>query len=185
MKQAAKKLAVWAMALVVFVSFSMPGQTVSAANSKKAKSKYKAYLDYEGNGVMHYEFNNGGKVSIKNKKGKAKYTITMKLKQCSDFRSEEDKTKKVKDTSKLELWINDIVSDHKKKDIKISNIVVKCDGKKVKLNSKKIKQKVITGEDDVKRYCVFIFGDNAKTAKAKAFNWKNKITVSFTVNIKK
>lgn len=185
MKRAAKKLAVWTMALVVLVSFGMPGQAVTAANAKKAKSKYKAYLAYEGNGVMHYEFNDGGKVSIKNKKGKAKYTITMKLDQCGDYRSEEDKTKKVKDTSLLELWINDIASDHKEKDIKISNIVVKCDGKKVKLNSKKIKQGFITGEDGEKRYWVNIFGYGAKTAKASAFNWNDEITVSFTVNIKK
>ncbi|MCM1499381.1 MAG: hypothetical protein NC124_13020 [Clostridium sp.] len=185
MKRVAKKLAVWAMALVVLVSFGMPGQAVTTANAKKAKSKYKAYLAYEGGGVMHYEFHKGGKVYVKNKKGKAKYTITMKLDQCNDNRNEEDKNKKVKDTSQLELWINDIASDHKEKDINISNIVVKCDGKKVKLNSKKIEQGFITGEDDVKRYWVNIFGYNAKTAKASAFNWKDEITVSFTVNIKK
>lgn len=184
MNNVTKKIVACVMAVVMLVGVGMSGQTV---NAKKAKKKYNAYLSYVGDSwnVTHYNAHNAN-VSIKNKKGKAKYTITMKLSNCMDNRSEENKAKKVKNTEELELWIEDILRNHKEKDIKVSNVVVKCDGKKVKLNQKKIKQFSIEGEDEVKRYCVMIFNKNsAKTAKASALNWKNKITVSFNINIKK
>lgn len=183
MNNVTKKIVACVMAVVMLVGVGMSGQTV---NAKKAKKQYNAYLSYVADSwkVTHFDARNAN-VSIKNKKGKAKYTITMKLSDCMDNRGEEAQKKKVKKTEELELWIEDILKDHKAKDIKVSNVVVKCDGKKVKLNQKKIKQSSIEGEDEVKRYCVMIFNKNsAKTAKASAFNWKDEITVSFSIKIK-
>lgn len=184
MNNVTKKIVACVMAVVMLVGVGMSGQTVDA---KKAKKKYNAYLNYIGDSwnVTHFDARNAN-VSIKNKKGKAKYKVTLKLSDCMDSRSEENKTKKVKKTEELRLWIEDILKDHKAKDIKVSNVVIKCDGKKVKIKQKKIEQYSITGEDEVKRYCVVLFDKNgAKTAKASAFDWKDEITVSFTIKIKK
>ena len=88
--------------------------------------------------------------------------------------------------------IKGILKDHKAKDLKISNVVVKCDGKVVKTAFNKMAQGQLESKQDPDKYRLEIYnqygeGGTSKhpCAKVTAFKWKKSISVSFSLKIKK
>ncbi len=127
---------------------------------------------------------------IKNKKGTAKYTVTLKMSQAQgEF--EGDKPKASKGAKVFCIDIQDILKDYNVKKVKISNVVIKCDGKVVKINQKKLVQGALEPEGDPDKYRLEIFNEwgeggtkNNPCAKPKAFKWKKSISVSFNLKLK-
>lgn len=180
LKKAAAALLVLALAIGCMETGGM------AKVSAKAKS-YTAYISVFGS---NYSVGNAetANAKIKNKKGKKKYTLT--LNRNDSFQQPQEGEKIALDS--FDVYIDGILNDRSEKDVKITNVVIKSDGKKVKINPKNIEYYAQTGEDEETRYCINIFdGYGKKNAvkavdgKTEAFDFKDKLTVSFNINIKK
>ncbi len=189
---------VLALAMVV-TTVALPYAKVSAA------SKYNAYIMYSDANWAVTNFDtkvaNG---TIKNKKGTQHVTLTLKYKDCKVQNKDVKSTTAVKATQVFVVDVCGIVKDYKvakadgdkeKKNkishLKFSNVVIKADGKAVKINSKYLYQGWI--EDNTKDYNYRLDIWNAYNysgetgpacAKKTAFNFKKSLTVSFDFTIK-
>ncbi|RKI41507.1 hypothetical protein D7V86_09135 [bacterium D16-51] len=180
-----KKVAAVALAMAVAGS-AIVGNTASAAKS------YNCFLMFADStwGCQNMK-ENVANTSVKNKKGTAKYTVTLKKAQATSD-GKKAKAKDAKDAAVFCVDIKGILKDHKAKDIKISNVVVKCDGKVVKTAFNKMAQGQLESKQDPGKYRLEIYnqygeGGTSKhpCAKLTAFKWKKSISVTFSLNIKK
>ena len=121
MKKISKRIIAGFLALVMVFGVVLSGQMTVQA---KGRSKYKAYIDYADRSYSCCS--SLAKTYIKNKKGKANYTITLKRSQCGGGNTKGP----IKNTGSISIYIDNILKDHKMKNINITNVVVKCDGKK-------------------------------------------------------
>lgn len=196
MRKITKKLVALTLATATIASSiaATPSQNASAAAKKYdtylvfANSKWTCVsMDDESNNVK-----NKAKTTVKNKKGTKNYTVTLKRAQAVN---QDDKTKKAtaaEDANVFCVDIKGILKDHAVKDIKMSNVVVKCDGKKVKFKMNKTAQGQLEKTSDPDKYRLEIYnvyGDggtkNHPCAKPTKFKWKKSISVSFNLKIKK
>lgn len=178
---------------VVSVALTMvvAGSTIIGNTASAAKS-YNCFLMFADStwGCQNMK-ENIANTSVKNKKGTAKYTVTLKKAQATSD-GKNAKAKDAKDAAVLCVDIKGILKDHKAKNIKISNVVVKCDGKVVKTAFNKMAQGQLEPKADPDKYRLEIYnqygeGGTSKhpCAKLTAFKWKKSISVSFSLNIKK
>ena len=170
--------------------------SIAAAPSQAAQAKtksYNAYLMFADNTWSCVNMDeNKGNIKIANKKGKKTYTITLKRSQCVNQNDKSAKAKAAADASVFCIDIKNILKDHKIKDIKISNIKIKCDGKAVKITQSKTAQGQLESKSDPNKYRLEIYntygeGGTVKhpCTKLTNFKWSKSISVTFTLNIKK
>lgn len=186
-----KKMGKRVISLMLSAAVLVSGVMVSGAKASAA-SKYNCYLmfastDWKCQNMKETVAN----TSIKNKKGSANYTVTLKR---SEAQGDSDGVKATasKGATVLCVDIKDILKDYKAKKVKISNVVIKCDGKVVKTNQKKMAQGVLEEGTDPNKYRLEIYNSygeggtaNHPCAKPTAFKWKKSISVSFKLTLKK
>lgn len=185
MNKLRNKMVACFMALVMAMGFATVAQTTTTVQAKKS---YNAFLYYTNSDWSCKNQSDWiANTSVKNKKGKKRYTVTLKRSDCiGESIANKAKEGPVSDHEEISVYIQDIIKDHAEKNLKVSNIVVKCDGKKVKIKQSKVKKYVQKSEDGSKSYVLmlyYVYG--SQSAKAKAFKWSDKISVSFDLNIKK
>lgn len=184
MKKIRNKLTACFMALVMVTGIVASGGTTATV---QAKTSYNAFLYYTNSDWSCKNQSDWiANTSVKNTKGKNRYTVTLKRSDCiGSTISDKAKSGAVSDHEEICVYIQDIIKDHAEKDLKVSNVVVKCDGKKVKINQNKVNKYVQKSEDGSKSYVIMIYYVyGTQTAKAKALKWSNKISISFSLNIK-
>lgn len=182
-----KAVALTAMTAVLLGSIGATGGKAQA----KAKS-YKSFLMFADSAWSCQNMDEKAtSIKIKNKKGTAKYTVSLKRSQAQGENA-EGKAKAAKDAAVFCVDIKDILKDHKAKDIKISKVTVKCDGKVVKTKFKNMAQGALEPKQDPNKYRLEIYNTygeggtkNHPCAKPTAFKWKKSISVSFSLKIKK
>ncbi len=191
------------LALVLTMAVAVGGVALSpsqASAAKKAKSKsitvrtlYAAKCDADGCAWLYGEDDGSSSVkpskisekSVKFTKGK-KTSVTVNLSKPAKFNK-----KKVGNISEAVVFTVDLKDILKSfKSVKVSNVVVKCDGKKVKCKPQ-IGAFEKNKADSKDNWRISFFntygqnGDNSKNVnKATAFKFKKNITVTFTVTPK-
>lgn len=186
MRKSIKRAVSMALACAVIVS-GMVNTGVKAS----AASKYNAYLMFASSDWKCVNMNEKvANTSIKNKKGTANYTVTLKRAKATD--GKEGKASAAEDACVLCVDIKNILKDHKASKVKFSKVVVKCDGKVVKTNFKKMAQGMLEPKKDPKKCRLEIYNEYGEggtvdhpCAKPTAFKWKKSISVSFKLKIKK
>lgn len=164
---------------------------ITAPKKAEAASKYNCFLMWASSDWKSQNMKeNVANTSVKNKKGSANYTVTL-TRDKAQGESSTAKPTDSKGATVLCVDIKGILKDYKAKNVKISNVVVKCDGKVVKTNFKKMAQGALEKEKDPNKYRLEIYnvyGDggtkNHPCAKPTAFKWKKSISVSFTLTLK-
>lgn len=189
MKKLTKKIVALALAVTTIAS----GIAISPAQKADAAAKsYNCYLMFASSDWKCVNMKeNVANTSIKNKKGKQKVTVTLTRAKAQGDGSA--KATAAKDATVFCVDIKEILKDHKVKNLKISGVTVKCDGKKVKIKQSKLIQGQLEPKEneDPNKYRLEIYnvyGKGTKSdppAKATAFKWSKSISVSFTLNIKK
>lgn len=174
---------VLALAMVV-TGLVVSGKTVDA----KAKS-YTAYLMYaDKNWKVQANMSDKyvGSKKVKNKKGSQNVTLTLKRSQL------DNSSEKITDTAVFCVDIVDLMKDYKESKVKISNVVVKVDGKKVAIKAAKLKQGYIEKEHQSEgnyKYRLEIYNDygdtvSAPCAASSKFAFSKSISVSFKITLK-
>ncbi|MCH5268282.1 MAG: hypothetical protein J1E62_08065 [Lachnospiraceae bacterium] len=177
----AKKVMAVTLAAAVAVGSiaAAPAKSVSAAKKAKTKS-YTVSALYAGNGWAWVA--GDGKTAPKVSK---KVKITKGKKTKVSLTIKNTKNKKITAAQVFTVDVEGILKDYKKKNVKISGLTVKADGKK---KSAKIVQGQFEPKTKPNNYRLSIYnavgtdGDNSKSKnKAKNFAFKKKLTVSFTI----
>lgn len=182
--------------IAIALTVATIASSVAAVPAKSADAKAKSYncfLMFANKKFSCVNMNEKvATTKVKNKKGKKTYTVTLKRSKCTNEDNKKAKATKATEAQVFCVDIKDILKDHKAKNIKISNIVVKCDGKKVKINQKKVAKGALEPSKDPNKYRLEIYnewgeGGTKKNpcAKPSKFKWSKKISVTFTINIKK
>ncbi|MDD7403723.1 MAG: hypothetical protein SO170_08840 [Butyribacter sp.] len=182
--------------IAVALTIATVATSVAAVPSQSASAKaknYNCYLMFANKKWSCVNMNEKvANTKVKNKKGKKTYTVTLKRSKCTNENKKGSKAEKAKDAQVLCVDIKDILLDHKAKNIKISNVVVKCDGKKVKVKQSKMAQGKLEPYSDPDKYRLEIYNEYGEggtkkhpCAKLTKFKWSKKISVTFTLNIKK
>lgn len=185
------------LALVLTMAVAVGGVAIapSKASAKKAKTTnvkvrtfYAADCEADGCAWLYGEGEDASAISVKTfkmTKGK-KNTVTYTLKKPAKFMNK--KVGKVKGTVVFTVDMLDILKTYKS--VKVSNVTVKCDGKKVKC--KPVIGSFEKNKPDSKDNWRISFyntygknGDNSKNVnKAAAFKFQKSLQISFTVTPK-
>lgn len=182
------------IALALTVATVVGSVAVAPAQEASAKAKnYNCYLMFANKKWSCVNMNEKvATTKVKNKKGSKTYTVTLKRSQCTNENKKGSKAEKATEAQVFCVDIKNILKDHKAKNIKISNIVVKCDGKKVKIKQSKTAQGMLEPKSDPTKYRLEIYNEYGEggtkshpCAAPKKFKWNKKISVSFTLKIKK
>lgn len=173
------------LALVLTAAVALGAVAVSP--SKAEAKSYKAVMyycdvnwDWDGGNDGSEDPNNTA-VTVKGKKGKATYTVTLKNKQSQNAACHV-----------FCIDIPDLLKKYKK--VKVSNVSVKVDGKKVK-GLKKVSAGALESNKEPYKYRISIYnavgsksmGDNTSSygsSYGKKFAFKKKISVTFTLKLK-
>ncbi|MDO4167406.1 MAG: hypothetical protein Q4D32_08380 [Eubacteriales bacterium] len=173
------------LALVLTAAVAL-GAVIAAPSKAEAKS-YKAVM-YYSDVNWYWDGGNDGStdpnktaVTVKGKKGKATYTVTLKNK----------KSKKAA-CQVLCIDIPDLLKKYKK--VSVSKVSVKVDGKKVK-GLKKVSYGALESNKEPNKFRISIYnavgsktlGDKTSSygaAYGKKFAFKKKISVTFTLKLK-
>lgn len=124
--------------------------------------------------------------NIKGKKGTQKVNLSLNRSKLDNADFE------IADTAVLCVDIVDLMKDYKPGKVKISNVAVKVDGKKVAIKAAKLKQGYLEKEHQKEgnyKYRLEIYNDYGKTkanpcAPSKKFAFKKSLAVSFKITIK-
>lgn len=192
------------LALVLTMAVAVGGVAISPSQASAAKKKAKAKsitvitllaadCDADGCAWLYGEYDGSSSVkpsalksqTIKLTKGK-KTSVTISLPKPAKFNKK--KVGKVKEAVVFTVDMKAILKSFKK--VKVSNVVVKCDGKKVKC--KPVIGSFEKNKPDSKDNWRISFynkwgrnGDNSKDVnKASKFKFKKNITVTFNVTAK-
>ncbi len=177
---------------LVLATAIVAGGAMTNAAKADAASSYNCFLmfastDWKCNNMKE----NVACTKVKNKKGTAKYTVTLTKAKAQGEDEKIGSASASKGATVFCVDIKNILKDHKVKKLKISNVVIKCDGKKVKINQKKLAQGQLEPSGDPNKYRLEIFNTygeggtaNDPCAKPTAFKWKKSISVSFNLKIK-
>lgn len=192
------------LALVLTMAVAVGGVAISPSQASAAKKKAKAksitvrtlyaakcdadncaWLYGEDDGSSSVKPSKISKKSMKFTKGK-KTSVTINLSKPAKFNKK--KVGKISEAVVFTVDLKDILKSFKK--VKVSNVVVKCDGKKVKC-------KPVIGSfeknkpDSKDNWRISFFntygrnGDNSKDVnKASKFKFKKNVTITFTVTPK-
>lgn len=164
---------------------------ITAPKKAEAASKYNCYLmwasaDWKCQNMQK----NVANTSVKNKKGSANYTVTL-TRAKAQGEHDGDKATASKEACVFCVDIEGILKDYKEKNVKISNVVVKCDGKVVKTDFKKMAQGALEKNSSPEKYRLEIYNiygeggtKDHPCAKPTAFKWKKSISVSFKLTLK-
>lgn len=184
MRRTSKRVFSVALATAVAVSgVAYSGTKASAASSYKAVMGYAdVKWDWTGGNDSSKDTNKTA-VKVKNKKGTASYTITLKNKKSKNQAAQV-----------FYVDIKNILKDHKAKKVKVSGVSVKCDGKTVS-GMKAVAAGQLEKKEDPNKYRISIYnrvgnkanGDKTATYPAsygKKFKFKKSISVSFKLTIK-
>lgn len=183
------RIAKRAIALALTLTVASTSAVVPVKKADAAKT-YNTYLMYTDSTWEVQNFNKKvGNIKVKNKKGKQSYTVTLKKSQCTKSDLKAKATGKIKATTVFCIDFENMIKDYKPKKVKISNVVIKRDGKTVKIKSSKLLQGWIENKTS-KNYRLEIYneyGDSKKSpcAKNTAFNFKKQLSVSFDITMKK
>lgn len=179
--------------LAVALTIATVGSSVAAVPAQAKAKSYNTYLMFaDKNWTCVNMDNNKGNIKVANKKGLKTYTVTLKRSECINQKKKGAKATVAAEACVFCIDIKDILKDHKAKNIKISNVKVKCDGKAVKIKESKTAQGQLEAKSDANKYRLEIYnqygeGNTAShpCAKVTAFKWSKSISVTFTLNIKK
>ncbi|MCR5202438.1 MAG: hypothetical protein K6D02_05030 [Lachnospiraceae bacterium] len=208
----------------VALSTALVVTSVAAPAAKKAEAKakkYKCNLVYmdDASKITSFKANNkySATTTVKNTKGTKRYKVTLKRSNCYKQGTNTKSAKgNMKYTRVLCLDVVNAVKDHKVKradkvnkagkkvkptKLKFSNVVIKVDGKKIKIRQAKLNQGWI--EYNTKNYRLDIFniwnysannykhGGSNKVLKQRCcvtkdtvFNFKKSLSVEFSFTIK-
>lgn len=191
------------LALVLTMAVAVGGVAISpsqASAAKKAKSKsitvrtfYAAKCDADGCAWLYGEDDGSSSVKpskisekpVKFTKGK-KTSVTVNLSKPAKFNKK--KVGKITEAVVFTVDLKDILKSFKS--VKVSNVVVKCDGKKVKCKPQ-IGSFEKNKPDSKDNWRISFFntygrnGDNSKNVnKATAFKFNKNVTVTFDVTPK-
>lgn len=173
-----------AISVVMAAAVAIGGIATTGAKAE-AKGSYNAYLMYADSNWNWDGGNNKETVAntkIQGKKGSKTYTVTL-----------NNSKSKNQPAQVFVIDIKGILKNYSAKDIKISGVTVKCDGKKVS-GMKAVACGAWEPTEDSEKYRISIYnavGDNGdKTANygasyGKKFKFKKSISVTFTVTLKK
>lgn len=173
------------LALVLTIAVAL-GAVITTPSKASAKS-YKAVMYYTD---VNWDWDGGNDgstdphktaVTVKGKKGKATYTVTLKNKKSSG--------------DACQVICIDIPDILKKYKVKASKVSVKVDGKKVK-GIKKVSQGALESNKEPNKFRISIYnavgsatlGDKTSSygsAYGKKFAFKKKISVTFTLKLTK
>lgn len=190
MRKLTKKL----LAVTVTTATLLSGFAIAPTQKADAKAKnYNAYLMFANKKFSCVNMNEKvASTKIANKKGSKKYTLTLKRSKCVNNNKKTEKATVATEAQVFCVDIKDILKDHNVKNVKISNVVIKCDGKKVKFKMAKTAQGQLEKASDPDKYRLEIYNEwgeggtkNHPCAKPAAFKWKKNISVSFKLTIKK
>lgn len=182
--------------VAVALTIATVASSVAATPSQTAQAKtasYNTYLMFADSKWSCVNMDeNKGNIKVANTKGKKTYTVTLKRSQCVNQNNKSAKATSAADACVFCIDIKGILKDHKAKNIKISNVKVKCDGKAVKITESKTAQGQLESKSDPNKYRLEIYNTygEGKTAqhpctKVTNFKWSKSISVTFTLNIKK
>ena len=180
MRKLTKKL----LAVTLTTATLLSGFAIAPTQKADAKAKnYNAYLMFANKKFSCVNMNEKvASTKIANKKGSKKYTLTLKRNKCVNNNKKTEKATVATEAQVFCVDIKDILKDHNVKNVKISNVVIKCDGKKVKFKMAKTAQGQLEKTSDE-------WGEGGTKshpcAKPAAFKWKKNISVSFKLTIKK
>jgi hypothetical protein len=181
-----------AMAVAVGSVAVAPTKDASAAKAKSKKVNARVYFAGNAKGTDCLWIAGDGKTAkavsknVTLKKGKkTKVTLTIKKPAKYKVGSKSKKLKKVTGATVCTVDLVNVLGSFKK--VKCSGITVKADGKKVKV--KKVYQGSFEKNKPASKnnWRLSFYnkwgnqGDNSKTNNAKAFAFKKKLTISFTV----
>ena len=184
MRKTIKRVFSVALAATVAVSgVAYTGTKASAASSYKAVMGYADTKWNWAGGNDSSKDTNKTAVTVKNKKGTATYTVTLKNKKSKNV-----------DAQVFYVDIKDILKDHSAKKIKVSGVSVKCDGKKVS-GMKAVAAGQLEKKEEPNKYRISIYnrvgnkqnGDKTASYPAsygKKFKFKKSISVTFKLTIK-
>ena len=130
MRKLTKKL----LAVTLTTATLLSGFAIAPTQKADAKAKnYNAYLMFANKKFSCVNMNEKvASTKIANKKGSKKYTLTLKRNKCVNNNKKTEKATVATEAQVFCVDIKDILKDHNVKNVKISNVVIKCDGKKVK-----------------------------------------------------
>lgn len=189
-----RKLTKNLLAVALTAATLISGIAVAPTQKADAKAKsYNAYLMFANKKFSCVNMNEKvANTKVANKKGSKNYTVTLKRSQAIN---NDSKASKATDATEAQVFcvdIKDILKDHDVKNVKISNVVIKCDNKKVKFKMGKTSQGKLEKTSDPDKYRLEIYNEwgeggtkNHPCAKPAAFKWKKSISVSFKLTIKK
>lgn len=194
MRKLTKKLVAMTLATATIASSIAvaPAQSASAAKSYKtylmyADSKW-ACVNMDADDLPAAQKKMLAKTTVKNKKGTKTYTVT--LKRAKAWKQPGyGKAAAAKECSVFCVDIKDILKDYSVKKLKISNVTVTLDGKKVKAKNYDQGQLEVKSDPDKYRLELYnVYGDGSTSDHpdlAKKYKWKKSISVSFSLKIKK
>ena len=185
-----KKLLQRSLSLVLAFVVVFTGLAVTA---NKAAAKAKSYKTYIMFADSTWKVQNGmsddackGAKNIKNKKGAQKVTLNINR---SDL---DGKDEEITAANVLCVDVVDLMKDYKESKVKISNVVVKVDGKKVAIKAAKLKQGYIEKEHQSEgnyKYRLELFNEYGDTqadpcAAPEKFAFKKSLSISFKIKLK-
>lgn len=183
MKKTFKRVVSLIVAAAIVASGAVSnGTKASAASSYKAVMYYSDVNWYWDGGNDGSTDPNKTAVTIKDKKGSATYTVTLKNKKSKNAAAQV-----------FCIDIKDILKKHKGK-VKVSKVSVKCDGKTVK-GLKAVSSGALESDKDPNKFRISIYnqvgssklGDKTSSypkSYGKKFKFKKTISVTFTLTIK-
>ena len=186
MKKALKR----SLSLVLALAMVVTGFAVTADKASAKAKNYKTYIMFADS---TWKVQNGmsddackGAKTIKNKKGSQKVSLTINRK---DF---DGASESITSTTVLCVDIVDLMKDYKESKVKISNVVVKVDGKKVAISGAKLKQGYIEKEHQSEgnyKYRLELFNEYGDTkadpcAAPEKFAFKKSLSISFKIKLK-
>lgn len=185
-----KKVLKRSLSLVLALAMLVTGMAVTADKAQAKAKKYTAFIMYaDSTWKVQAGMEDGkytGAKTIKNKKGTQKVSLTLN-------RSDLDNADlDIEDTTVFCVDIVDLMKDYKPSKVKIKNVVVKVDGKKVPVKAAKLKTGYIEKEHQSEgnyKYRLEIYNEYGDTkanppAASKKFAFKKSISVSFKITLK-
>ncbi len=161
-----------------------------ADRSADAKAKsYKTYLMYADESwdvqCGMEDKNTINTKTIKNKKGAQKVTLSVQRSQL------ENPDAKIEKAAVFCIDVVDLMKDYKPNKVKISNVVIKVDGKKVKIKSAKLAQGYLEKNQKNNKYRLEIYNTygtggtkDDPCAAPEKFAFKKSLSVSFKITLK-
>jgi len=185
-----KKVLQRSLSFVLALAMVVTGLAVTA-NKASAKAKsYKTYIMYADSTwkvqAGMEEKNIKGAKNIKNKKGTQKVSLTINR---SDLDGADEA---ITNTTVFCVDIVDLMKDYKESKVKISNVAVKVDGKKVAIKAAKLKTGYIEKEHKAEgnyKYRIEFYNEYGETKDAppaapEKFAFKKSLNVSFKITLK-